>query len=93
MEAMATGVPVVVYDDLNVKDIVVANLSGRLFSTESELTEALVDTFANEHKTKRLSKKATEIVNSLSKESYAKNAEHVYYQLINNTQALHQLNA
>lgn len=93
MEAMATGVPVIVYDDLNVKDIVVQNVSGRLFKTQEALTGQLIDCFANEHKTRRLSKKATEVVNALSKESYAKNAEHVYYQLINNSHALHQLNA
>ncbi len=93
MEAMATGVPVVVYDDLNVKDIVTNNVSGRLFTSSEELTECLVDCFSNEHKTRKLSKKATEIVNALSKESYARNAEHVYYQLINNSHAYTKLNA
>lgn len=93
MEAMATEVPVVVYDDLNVKDIVMNNVSGRLFTSSQELTESLADCFANEHKTRRLSKKATEIVKELSKESYARNAEHVYYQLINNSHAFEKLNA
>lgn len=93
MEAMATGIPVIVYDDLNVKDIVIQNVSGRLFSTEKELTLSLVDCFRHEAKTKDLAKKATEIVNMLSKETYAKNAEHVYYELINHTPHQHQLHA
>lgn len=83
MEAMASQVPVVVYDDTNVKDIVIDQVSGRLFETEPELTQALVDCFSNQADTYLMTEKALEIVKSLSKESYARNAENVYYQLLN----------
>jgi len=91
MEAMASGIPVVVYDDLNVKDIVIDGYSGRLFKEGHELTTALLNTLNNDIEAKRLAKQATEIVNLLSKESYAKNAENVYYQLLNTTHSMTRL--
>ncbi len=93
MEAMATGIPVVVYDDLNVKDVVIDGVSGRLFIKDTELTKSLINCFENEYKTKKLSKKATEIIANLSKESYAKKAEHVYYEILYNIHEFHKLKA
>lgn len=95
MEAMASKVPVVVYDDLNVKDIVIHQESGRLFKTEEELTTQLIECFTYPEKTIEYTNKALEIVNLLSKETYAKNAEHVYNQLLSPTDPhyYHRLNA
>lgn len=95
MEAMASGVPVIVYDDLNVKDIVIDDVSGRLFTTEDELSTKLIDCFNDSSKTSQLATTALNIVQGLSKETYAKNAEHVYNQLLHNSEDIffHQLNA
>jgi len=94
MEAMATEIPVIVYDDLNIKGIVIDNISGRLFKSEEELSQKLLDCFANEEESKRLAKKGQLIVRSLSKEAYGKNAENVYIKLVNQSvQVRHRLNA
>lgn len=82
MEAMASDVPVIVYNDTNVKDIVVKNKSGRLFETPEELTQCIIDTFTMPEETIRMTKEASEIVKTLSKEAYGKNAENVYSHLI-----------
>lgn len=83
MEAMASSVPVIAYDDLNVKDVIVENRSGRLFRTPEQLCDQIVDAFENPQKTTDMMLEAIKIVNQLSKESYGKNAETVYYQLTN----------
>ena len=82
MEAMASSVPVIAYNDTNIKDVIIEGISGRLFRTSEELGSQIIDAFENPQKTQAMTLEAIKIVNHLSKESYAKNAETVYFQLI-----------
>lgn len=82
LEAMASGLPVIAYDDLNIKDIIIANESGYLFSTKEELSRALITCYSDNEKTLKIIKQATSIVENLSKENFGKNAEKVYEELV-----------
>ncbi|MDF1615888.1 glycosyltransferase family 4 protein [Petrocella sp. FN5] len=82
IEAMASELGVVVYDDTNVKGIVMEGESGRLFKTESELKHQITDAINHPSKTVAMRERGLEIVKSLSKESYAENAEKIYNLLV-----------
>lgn len=83
MEAMATGIPVVVYDDDNVKGVVMEGISGRLFITDDQLVHQISSVFDKAPKTNEMTNTAKNIIKGLSKEAYARNAENVYYKLMN----------
>ncbi len=95
MEAMASMVPVIVFDDLNVKDVVIKDVSGRLFKTEEELTDQLHDCFTRISLTKDMTLNGASIIRSLSKESFARSAENVYSLLLqgNSNDKENRLNA
>ncbi|PKM56714.1 MAG: glycosyltransferase family 4 protein [Firmicutes bacterium HGW-Firmicutes-3] len=82
IEAMASDLGVVVYDDTNVQGIVMEGESGRLFKTETELKNQISDAINHPGKTITMRYRALEIVRSLSKESYAENAEKIYNLLV-----------
>jgi 1,2-diacylglycerol 3-alpha-glucosyltransferase len=82
IEAMASALGVVVYDDTNVQGIVMEGESGRLFKTESELKDQVADAINHPGKTITMRNRGLEIVSSLSKESYAENAEKIYNLLV-----------
>ena len=82
IEAMASNLGVVVYDDTNVQGIVMEGESGRLFTTQAELKHQISDAINHPSKTKAMRKRGLEIVQSLSKESYAENAEKIYNLLV-----------
>jgi 1,2-diacylglycerol 3-alpha-glucosyltransferase len=83
MEAMATGIPVVVYDDTNVTGVVMEGISGRLFKEDNELIDQVKSVFNDRGLTDTMAEQAKEIIKGLSKETYGKNAEDVYYKLMN----------
>lgn len=82
IEAMASGLPVIAYNDLNVKDIIIHRVTGFVFETQDELTQALIDCYQEDDLKSEIIKKATEIVHHLSKENFGKNAEKVYQQVV-----------
>jgi len=82
IEAMASDLGVIVYDDTNVQGIVMEKASGRLFKTGSELKHQITDAINHPDQTMRMRKTGLEIVKSLSKESYAENAEKIYNLLV-----------
>lgn len=82
MEAMASMLPVIVYDDDNVKGIVIDGYSGRLFNTASDLTAYIVDAIRNPDTTKQMADHAFDIIQSLSKEAFGENAEKVYQEVL-----------
>lgn len=82
IEAMAAGLPVIAYDDLNIKDIIFHRETGFVFKTQDELTEAIVDCYHLDDLRAKIINKASEIVNELSKENFGKNAEKVYQQVV-----------
>jgi 1,2-diacylglycerol 3-alpha-glucosyltransferase len=82
IEAMASNLPVVVYDDTNVENIVMEGISGRLFKSKEVLVSQILAAIDYKEKTEQMQIKGREIVNQLSKERYAENAEKIYNQLI-----------
>ncbi|PKM68534.1 MAG: glycosyltransferase family 4 protein [Firmicutes bacterium HGW-Firmicutes-2] len=82
IEAMASNLGVIVYDDTNVQGIVMEGESGRLFKTEAELRYQIADAINHPDKTVTMRNRGLEIVSSLSKESYAENAEKIYNLLV-----------
>ncbi|WP_105616147.1 glycosyltransferase family 4 protein [Vallitalea okinawensis] len=82
MESMASMLPVIVYDDDNVKGIVINGYSGRLFNTESELTTCIIDAIRHPDMTNQMTHHAFDIVQSLSKEAFGENAEKVYQEVL-----------
>lgn len=82
IEAMACNVPVIVYDDTHVKDIVLHKKTGYLFTTEDELFENIQHSLSNPVIRKLLTQNAQIIIRSISKENYGKNAEKIYTHII-----------
>jgi 1,2-diacylglycerol 3-alpha-glucosyltransferase len=82
LEAMAARVPVIVYDDTNVKDLIIDNYSGRLFTTPDELTMCLQDILNFPTQNDQLVENAYRLVQSLSREQFGENAERIYDSLI-----------
>lgn len=82
-EAMAANLPLVVYDDSNIEGIVIHEVSGRLFKTQEELSDQLIKALDYPNTTRKYAYHAKDIINSLSKESFGKNAEGIYQELVN----------
>ncbi|MBC7960842.1 MAG: glycosyltransferase family 4 protein [Vallitaleaceae bacterium] len=84
IEAMASKTPVVVYNDENIKDVVMDGISGRLFTTQKELTACLLDILLN-IQTNDLTNNAYEIVQTLSIEKFGESAEKLYAHFVDGT--------
>ena len=82
VEAIASKLPVVVYDDLNVEGLVIQGVTGRLFKTEVALGNQIIAAYNNDMETNRLIENGYRIVQNLSKEIFALNVQKVYVQMI-----------
>lgn len=82
LEAMASGTPVVVYNDDNVKGVISDKVSGRLFTTKEELTECLKQILSDPKKRALYINNANYSIQALSTEHFGENAEKLYYNLI-----------
>lgn len=82
VEAIATKLPVVVYDDLNVEGLVIQGVSGRLFKSENTLGNQIIAAYNNEAETKRMVDNAALMVQNLSKEKFALDVQRIYEQMI-----------
>ena len=85
-EAMATTLPVIVYDDENVTDVVVAQKSGYLFTDRESYVKAVDEALRSPGKTQTMAKKGKEIVDSLSKEAFGQHMAALYQRLIRQKQ-------
>ena len=85
-EAMATNLPVIVYDDENVADVVVAQKSGYLFTDQAGYVKAVNDALRFPEQTQAMAEKGKEIVDSLSKEAFGKHMVTLYQRLIRQKQ-------
>ena len=83
IEAMASMLPVIVFNDENVRDIVIEGYSGHLFSTEEELTAKILENLDNPESAHQLMLNGLNIVQGLTKEVFGENAEKVYEDLVN----------
>lgn len=82
LEAMTSSLPIVVYDDTNIKDLVVEGITGRLFKTEEDLFKQIIDAHNDSLKTDQIIINALDTANQMSKENYAKNAETIYQSML-----------
>lgn len=82
LEAMASNIPIVVYDDLNISGIVEDGKSGRLFKEKKQMSKQIISALNDEKLNKRLTEGALESVDNLSKEKFAQNVEKIYLSLL-----------
>lgn len=82
MEAMASGLPIVVYNDSNIAEHIKDGVSGRLFNNEEEFVEAALSALNDEEKNRRLIQSGHEVIASLSKENFAKRVADLYENLL-----------
>lgn len=84
MEAMAAGLPIVVYNDSNIAEHIKNDISGRLFNNQEEFVEAAVSALTDEEKNERLIEEGRGIIRSLSKENFARKMAELYEFVISN---------
>ena len=82
LEAMASQVPVIVYEDDNVADIVRDGETGRLFKTPEALTQCLASVLSNPEEASRLGASGFQMAASLSLEKFGEMAEKLYLALL-----------
>lgn len=82
LEAMASEIPIVVYDDTNIEGIVYDGVNGCLFKTSEKMSQEIVTLLSDVSVSKQLCERALETVQSMSKEVFVKNIEEVYAHLI-----------
>lgn len=87
MEAMASGLPIVVYNDSNIAEHIKDGISGRLFNDEDEFVEAVLSALNDEEKNRRLIESGHQVIASLSKENFAKRMAELYECLVTSCQA------
>ena len=82
LEAMASELPVVVYDDLNVEGLVIEGETGRLFSQEQQLGTQIIDAYMDRTKTQAMTLAGRDKVSQLSKEIFAEKVEELYSRML-----------
>lgn len=82
LEAMASQVPVIVYEDDNVADIVRDGETGRLFKTPEALTQCLESVLKHPEEAKRLAVSGFQMAASLSLDKFGEMAEKLYVALL-----------
>ncbi len=78
LEAMASELPIIVYNDDNIEEVVDDNVSGRLFNTDDEFEEKILEAINNSEDTMRYRDNALKKIKELSKEKFAEGAEKIY---------------
>lgn len=81
-EAMASNLPVIVYDDTNVADVVINGNTGRLFRTPEEYCTCVKESFEKWDDTLCMARKGKEVIDSLSKEAFGKRMQELYAKMI-----------
>lgn len=83
LEAMAAGVPVLVYDDTNVKGIILHKKTGLLFKENNELFDNIKFALNNKTEMQNYAKEAFKVADDFSSVNFAKKIEKIYKELIN----------
>lgn len=78
MEAMASGLPIVVYNDSNIAEHIKDGISGRLFNNEDEFVGAALSALKDQEENRRLIENGHQVIASLSKENFAKRVAELY---------------
>ena len=80
---MAAGVPVLVYDDTNIKGLVLHKKTGLLFKENDELLDNIKFALNNKEEIQSYAKEAFKIAEDFSSANFAKKVERIYKELIN----------
>ncbi|UTY33694.1 glycosyltransferase family 4 protein [Treponema putidum] len=83
LEAMAAGVPVLVYDDTNVKGLVFHKKNGLLFKEDHELLDNIKFALQNKAEIKHYAEEAFKLADNFSSANFAKRIEKIYKELVN----------
>ncbi len=83
LEAMASALPIIVYNDSNIEEIVDDNITGRLFNDDDEFESKIFEAIDMPEETNRLRDNALIKIQELSKEKFAEGAEKIYQSAIN----------
>jgi 1,2-diacylglycerol 3-alpha-glucosyltransferase len=86
VEAMASDIPIVVKNDKNIEGFIQNYVNGRIFDSEKELAEILVDLLKNKSQADRLVFKAQETLLEYSAEQFGSRIEKIFLNVIENSQ-------
>ncbi|WP_432403358.1 glycosyltransferase [Wukongibacter sp. M2B1] len=81
VEAMASGVPVVTFNDKNIIEVIEDGISGRLFSNDNELAGIIDEILNCDEKKNIIIDNAYKAVKMLSAEKYAERIERLYEEI------------
>ena len=81
-EAMASNLPVIVYDDDNIADVVINGESGRLFTDQESYLKAVLEAISSPEETHQMSENAKAVIDSLSKEAFGIRMSEIYQKII-----------
>ncbi|MCG8485457.1 MAG: glycosyltransferase family 4 protein [Clostridia bacterium] len=82
LEAMAAGVPTIVRQDDNIKELIKNNYNGVIFNEESELSNKILESIDNDDLRKQIVTNGLEAVYNLSAECFGYNVEEVYNRVL-----------
>lgn len=84
IEAMASNIPVLVYNDSNIAGIVIEQQTGLLFSDDKELTEKIEFAIKNKAEIKKYAEKGNTMVKEFSSKKFAEKIEKLYTEILRN---------
>lgn len=82
IEAMASGLPLIVKKDDSIKDVVTHNKNGLVFSKDNRLPELILELLANESKRELFIYNSSEIVKKYSCDTFCKNVNDIYIKTV-----------
>lgn len=82
LEAMAAGVPTIVRQDDNIKELIKDQYNGIIFSNEAELSQKILESLCNDTLIKEIVSNGLETVYDLSAECFGLNVEEVYSKVV-----------
>jgi 1,2-diacylglycerol 3-alpha-glucosyltransferase len=84
IEAMASDIPVIAKNDRNVEELIQNNINGRLFKSDSELTEILIEVLKNKELCDYYILNAKKTVEEYSSEKFGQRIENLYFKVLEN---------
>ena len=92
-EAMAAGVPVVAKKDECIENIIDDGITGMLFEADEDLSDLLYRVLTDADLSARLSAASLQAMESLSVEAFADSVEHLYQNILDNSEPLKKVAA
>ena len=82
IEAMASDVPVVAKDDRNIEGLIQDNWNGRIFKSENELPDILIEILTHKELSNRYIINARKTMDEYSAEQFGEKIENLYYRVL-----------